>query len=177
MSDSVTPWTAPCQASLSITIFHNLIKLMSFESVMQSNHLILCPPFFLLPLILPSIRVFFNESAPLNKWPKYWSFSLSSSPSSEYSVLISYWIDWFCLLAAEGTLKSLVWHQSLKLSVLWCSTFFMLQLLHPYMTTRKSIALTIRNWEGNRQQGQGSPNRVNRLQVSDMFSLSRKWQE
>ena len=154
MSDSVTPWTAPCQASLSITIFHNLLKLMSFESVMQSNHLILCPPFFLLPSIL-----------------------LSSSPSSEYSVLISFWIDWFCLLAAERTLKSLVWHQSLKLSVLWCSTFFMLQLLHPCMTTRKSIALTTRNWEGNRQQGQGSPNRVNRLQVSDMFSLSPKRQE
>ena len=176
MSDSVTPWTAAHQASLSITIFHNLLKLMSFESVMPSTRLILCPPFLLLPSILPSILVFSNESALLNKWPKYWSFSLNSSPSSEYSGLISFWIDWFGLLAAEGTL-SLVWHQSLKPSVLWCSTFFMLQLLHPYMTTKKNIALTIRNWEVNRQEGQGSPNRGNRLKMSDIFSLSLRQQE
>ena len=134
MSDSVTPWTAPCQTSLSLTIFHNLFKLMPFESVMQSNHLILCPPFFLLPSILPSIRVFFIESALLNKWPKYWSFSLSSSPSSEYSVLISFQIDWFGLLAAEGTLKSCLTPKfetisSLVLNLLYAST---LTSIHDY---------------------------------------------
>ena len=114
---------------------------MSFESVMPSNHLILCHPLLLLPSIFPSIRVFSNESVLRKRWPKYWSFSFSISPSSEYSGLISFRIDWLDLLAVQGTLKSLLQHHSSKVSSLWLSTFFIVQLSHPYMTTGKTIAL------------------------------------
>ena len=131
-----TPWTAACQASLSITKSHSLLKLISTESVMQSNHLILCRP-LLLPSIFPSIRVFSSESALRIKWPKYWSFSFGISPSSEYSGLISFRIDWFDLLAVQGTLKSLLQHRNSKASVLRCSAFFIVQLSHLYMTTKR----------------------------------------
>ena len=131
----VTPWTATCQASLSFTISQSLPKLMSIESVIPSNHLILCHPLLLLPSIFPSIRVFSNESALRMSWPKYWSFSFSISPSNEYSGLISFSIDWLDLLAVQGTLKSLLHHHSSKASILQHSTFFMVQLSHPYMTT------------------------------------------
>ena len=137
-----TPWTAAHQASLSITNSQSLLKLMSIESVMLSNHLILCHPFLLLPLIFGSIRVFSNESVFRSRWPKYWSFSFSISPSNEYSGLISFRIDWLDLLADQGTLKSLLQHHSSKASILWCSAFFIVQLSHPYMTTGKTIALT-----------------------------------
>ena len=110
---------------------------------MPSNHLILCHPLILLPSIFPSIRVFSNESVLHIRWPKYWSFSFSISPSNEYSGLISSRIDWFDLLALQGTLKSLLQHHSLKASILWCSAFFMVQLSHSYMTTGKIIALTV----------------------------------
>ena len=116
---------------------------MSIESVMLSDHLILCHPLLLLPSIFPSIRVFSNESALHIRWPKYWSFSFSISPSNEYSGLISFRIDCLDLLAVQGTLKSLLQHHSSKASILWCSAFFMVQLSHPYMTTGKTIALTI----------------------------------
>ena len=113
----VTPWTAACQNSLSFTISQSWLKLMSIESVMASNHLILCHPLLLLPLIFPSIRVFSNESALRIRWPKYWSFSFSISPSNEYSGLISFRIDWFNVLAVQGTLKSLFQHHSSKASI------------------------------------------------------------
>ena len=133
-----TPWTATCQASLSITNSQSLLKLKSIDSVMSSNHLILCPPLFLPPSILSSIRVFSNESVLHIRWPKYWSFSFNISPSNEYSGLISLRIDWFDLLAVQGTLKSLLQHYSSKASILWCSVFFTIQLSHPYMTTGKN---------------------------------------
>ena len=123
-----TPWTAARQASLSITKFQSLLKLMSIESVMPSNHPILCHPFLLLPSIFPSIRVFSNESTLHIRWPKCWSLSFSISPSSEYSGLFSFRVDWLDLLAAQGTLKSLLQHHSSKASVLWCSALFMVQL-------------------------------------------------
>ena len=138
----MTPWTAACQNSLSFTISQSWLKLMSIESVMASNHLILCHPLLLLPLIFPSIRVFSNESALRIRWPKYWSFSLSISPSNEYSGLISFRIDWFNLPVNQGTLKSLLQHHNSKASVLQCSSFFMIQLSHPYMTIGKTTALT-----------------------------------
>ena len=138
----VTWWTAARQASLSITNSQNLLKLMSIESVMPSNHLILCHPLLLLLSIFSSIRVFFNESCLCIRWPMYWSFSFSISPSDEYSELISFRIDWFGLLSVQGTLKSLLQHHSSKSSILWLSAFFMVQLSHPYMTTGKTIALT-----------------------------------
>ena len=138
----MTPWTAYCQAFLSITSSRNLLKLMSVESVMPSNHLILCCPLLLLPSIFLIIRVFSNESVLCIRWPKYWSFSFSISPSNEYSGLISFRIDLFDLLAVQGTLKSLLQHHSSKASVLRRSAFFMVQLSHPYMTTGKTIALT-----------------------------------
>ena len=138
----VTPWTAARQASLSITSSHSSPKLMSIESVMPSNHLILCHPIFLLPSIFPSIRVFSDESALCIRWPKYWSFSFSISTSNEYSELISLRMDWLDLLAVQGTLKSLLQHHSPKASILQCSAFFIVQLSHPYMTTGKTKALT-----------------------------------
>ena len=137
-----TLWTAAHQASLSITNSQRLLKLMSTESVMPSNHLILCRPLLLLPSVFPSIRVFSNESVLPIWWPKYWSFSFSISPSNEYSGLISFRIDCFDLLAMQGTLKSLLQHHSSKASILRHSAFFTVQLSHPYMTTGKTIALT-----------------------------------
>ena len=137
-----TPWTAACQASLSITNSQSSHKLMSIESVIPFNHLILCCPLLLLPSIFPSIRVFSNESALVIWWPKYWSFSFNISPSSEHPGLISFRMDWLDLLAIQGTLKSLLQHHSSKAEVLWCSAFFIVQLSHPYMTTGKIIALT-----------------------------------
>ena len=135
----VTPWTAARQASLSITKSQSLRKLMSIESVMPSNHLILCRPLLLLPSIFLGIRVFSNESVLCIRWPEYWGFSIS--PSSEYLGLISFRTDWFDLLAVQGTLKSLLQHSS-KASILQHLAFFMVQLSHPYMTTGKTIALT-----------------------------------
>ena len=137
-SDSETRWTAALQPSLSFTISWSLLKLMSIELVKLFNHLILyCP------LLLPSIRVFSNDSALHIRWPKYWSFIFSISPYSEYSRLISFRIDWLDLLAIQGTLKTLLEHHSSKAPVVWHSAFFMVQLSHPYMTTGKTIALTI----------------------------------
>ena len=138
----MTPWTAEHQSSLSITNSWRLLKLMSIESMMPSNHLILCHPLLLLPSIFPRIRVFSNESVLRIRWPKYWSFRFSISPSNEYSGLISFRIDWLDLLAVQGTVKSLLQHHSLKASILQYSAFFIVQLSHPYMTTRKTIALT-----------------------------------
>ena len=142
----VTPWTAARQASLSITNCWNLLKLISIESVMPSNHLFLCHPLLLPPSIFPSIRIFSNESALRIRWPKYWSFSFSISPSNEHSGLISFRRDWLDLLAVQGTLKSLLQQHSSKASILQCSSFFTVQLSHPYMTTGKTIALTIRTF-------------------------------
>ena len=130
-----------CQASLSFIISWSLPKLISIELMMPFSHLILCHPLLLLPSIFPSIRVFSNQSALRNRWSKYWSFRIS--PSKEYSGLVSFWIDWFDLLAVQGTLKSLLQHHSSEASILWRSAFFMVQLSHPYMTTGKTIALTI----------------------------------
>ena len=139
---SATPWTAAGQASLSITNSRSLLKLMSIELVMPSNHLILCRPLLFLPSIFPSIRVFSNDSALHIRWPNYWNFSFSISASNEYSGLISFRMDWLDLLAVQGTLKSLFQHRGSKASILWCSVFFIVQLSHPYMTTGKTIALT-----------------------------------
>ena len=142
----MTPWTAAYQASLSITNSQSLLKLMSIESVMPSNHLILCHPLLLPPSILLSIRVFSSESVLHIRWPKYWSFSLRIHPSSEYSGLISFRMDWLDLLVVQGALKSLLQHHSSKASIFQRSAFFRVQLLHPYMTTGKTIALTRRTF-------------------------------
>ena len=138
-----TPWTAACQASLSITNSQSLLKLISIESVMPSSHLILCRPLLLLPSIFPSIRVVSNESFLCIRWPKYWHFSFSISPFNEYLGLISFRMDWLDLLAVQGTLKSLLQHHSSKALILRPSAFFKVQLSHPYATTGKTIALTI----------------------------------
>ena len=130
-----TPWTAACQASLSITNSQSLCKLMFIKSVMPSNHLILCRPLLLPPLIFPSIRVFSNESVLHIKWPKYWSWSFGISSSNEYSGLISFGMDWIDLLTVQGTLKSLLQHHSSKAPILHCSAFFIVQLSHPHLTT------------------------------------------
>ena len=137
-----TPWTAAHQASLSFTNFQSLLKLMFSKLVMPSSHLILCHPLLLLTSIFPSIRVFSNESVLHIRWPSYWSFSFSISPSNEYSRLISLRIDWLDLLAVQGTLKHLLQYHFSKASILQCSTFFIVQLSHAYMTTGKTIALT-----------------------------------
>ena len=144
----MTPWTAACQASLFITNSRSLLKLMSIESVMPSNHLILCHPLLLPPSIFPSIRVFSNESVLRIGWPKYWSFSFSISPSNECSGLISPRMDWLDLLAVQGTLKSLLQHHSSKASILWLSAFFTVQLSHPYMSTGETTALTRQTFVG-----------------------------
>ena len=136
------------QASLSITNSRSLLKPMSIELVMPSNHLILCRPFLLPPSIFPSIKVFSNESALHIRWPKHWSFSFSISPSNEYSGLISFRMDWLDLLAVQGTLKSLRQHHNSKASILRCSAFFIVQLSHPYTTTGKTIALTRQTFVG-----------------------------
>ena len=138
----MTPWTTARQASLSSTISCSLLKLMSIELVMSSNHLNFCHPLLLLPLIFPSIRVFSNESAFCIRWPKYWSFSFGISLFNGCSGLISFRIDWFDLLAVQGTLKSLLQQHNSKASILQCSTFFTFQLSNSYMTTGKTIALT-----------------------------------
>ena len=143
-----TPWIATRQSSLSITNSRSLPKRMSIESMMPSSHLILCSPLLLLPPIPPSIRVFSNESTLRMRWPKYWSFSFSISPSNEHTGLISFRMDWLDLLAAQGTLKSLLGHHSSKASTFQCSAFFTVQLSHPYMTTGKTIALTRRTFVG-----------------------------
>ena len=137
-----TPWTAACQASLSITSSQSPSKPMSIESVMPSNHLILCHPLLLLPSIFPSIRVFSKESVLRIRWPRYWSFNFSISPSNEHPGLISFRMDWLDLLVVQGTLKSLLQHYSSKASILRHSAFFIVQLSHPYMTPGKTIALT-----------------------------------
>ena len=138
----MTPWTAARHASLSITNSQSLLKLM------PSKHLILCHPLLLLPSIFPSIRVFSKESVLHIRWPKYWSFSSSISPSNEYSGLISFRMDWLDLLVVQRTLKSLLQHHSPKASILWCSAFFIVQLSHPYMTNGKTIALTRQTFDG-----------------------------
>ena len=133
-----TPWRAACQDSLSFTTSQSLLKLMSIESVMPSDHLILCQPLLLLPSVFHSIKVFPSELTFRIRWPKYWSFSFSLSPSNEYSGLISFRIHWLDLLVAQGILKSLLQHCSLKASILWCSAFFMVQLSHPYVTHKET---------------------------------------
>ena len=138
----VTPWTAVCQVSLSSTVFWSLLEVLSIESMMPSDYLIPCHPFLLWPSIFPSIRVFSNESALHIRWPMYWSFSFSISPSNEYSELISFRMDSLGLLAIQGTLQSLLQHYSSKASILQSSALFTVQLSHPYMTTGKTIALT-----------------------------------
>ena len=142
-----TPWVAADQAWLSITNSWSLLKLMSIESVMPASHLILCRPLLLLPPIPPSMRVFSNESTLCMRWPKYWSFSFSISPSNEYPRLISFRMDWLDLLAVQGTLKSLLQHHRSKASISRCSAFLTIQLSHPYMTTGKTIALTLGSLE------------------------------
>ena len=142
MSNSATPWTAAHQASLSITNSQGLLKLMSIESLMPSNHLILCHSLLLPSSIFPSIKVFSNELALRTRWLKYWSFSFSISPSNEYSGLISFRMDWLDLLAVQGTLTSIPQHHSSKASIFQCSAFFIVQLSHPYMTTGRTIVLT-----------------------------------
>ena len=144
----VTPWTAACQASLALIISRSLPKFMSLTLVMLSRHLILWHPLLLLPSIFPSIRDFSSESSVHIRWPKYWSFSFSISPSSEYLELISLSIDWFDLFAVQGTFRSLLQHQSSKVWILWCSAFFMVRLSQLYMTTEKTIALPIRAFIG-----------------------------
>ena len=144
----VTPGTAAHQASLSITSSWSLLKLMSIKSGMPSNNLILCRPLLLLPSVFPSIRVFSSESVLHIRWPKYWSFSFSISPSNEYLGLISSRMDWLDLLEVQGTHKSLLQHHSSKASIPWCSAFHMVQLSHPYMTTGKTIALTRQTFVG-----------------------------
>ena len=143
-----TPWAEELQASLSFSISQSLLKLMSIESVMPSNLLILCSPLLLLPSVFPSIKVFSHESVLGIRWPKYWSFSFSISTSNEYSGLITFRIDWFDLLALQGTLKSLLQYRSSKASILWHSAFFMVHLSHPYMTTGKTTALIRQTFVG-----------------------------
>ena len=147
VSDSLEPtWTEACQASLSFTMSWSLLKLMSIESVMSSNHLILCHLLLLLSSVFPNTRVFSNELDPCIRWPRYWSFSFSISPSNEYSGLISFRYDWFDLTAVQGTLKSLLQHHSSKTSILGGSALFMVPLSHTYMTTGKAIALTVQTF-------------------------------
>ena len=142
MSDSATPWTVACQTFLTITNSQSSLKFLSIELVMPSKHLILCHPHLLLPSVFPSIRVFSNESVLRIRWPKYWSFSFNISPSKGYSGLISFRMNWLDLLVVQGTLKNLLQHCSSKASILRHSAVFTVQLSHPYMTTRKTIALT-----------------------------------
>ena len=148
-----TPWTAARQASLSITNSQSLLKLTSIESVMPSNHLLLCRPLFLPPSIFPTVRIFSKESVLRIRWPKYWSFRFSISPSSEYSGQISFRMDWLDLLAVQGTLTSLLQHHSSKASVLRRSAFFIVQVSHPYMTPGKTVALTRRTLVGSHVSG------------------------
>ena len=148
MSDSVTTWITTCQASLSITNSRSSLRLAFIESVMPSSHLILGRPLLFLPPVPPSIKVFSNESTLRMRWPKYWSFSFSIILSKEIPGLISFRMDWLDLLAVQGTLKNLLQHHSSKASILWRSTFFTVQLSHPYMTPGKTIASTIQTSDG-----------------------------
>ena len=148
MSESLQPWTAAQQTTLSITNAWSLLILMSIKLVMPSNHLILCGPLLLPPSIFSRIRVFSNESVLCIRWPKYWSFSFSISPSNEYSGLISFRMNWLDLLAVQETLNSFIQHHSSKASILQCSAFFIVQLSHPYMITVKTIALTRQTFVG-----------------------------
>ena len=148
-SCSLPPHELHSMPDFPITNSQSFLKLMSMESVMPSSHLILCRPLLLPPSVFPSIRVFSNESVLHIRWPKYWNFSFCISPSNEYSGLISFRIDWFGLLAFQGTLKSLLQYHSSRASILWWSAFFMAQLSHPYMATGKTIALTMRTFVGN----------------------------
>ena len=148
VSDSATPWTTACQASLSIINSQSPPKPMSIELMIPSNHLILCRPLLLLPPIPHFIRDFSNEPTLHMRWTKYWSFSFSISPSNEHPGLVSFRMDWLDLLAVQGTLKSLLQHYSSKASILWCSAFFTVQLSHPYMTTGKNIALPWQTFVG-----------------------------
>ena len=166
-----TPWTAAHQASLSITSSRTPPKPMSIESVMPFNHLILCHPFLFLPSVFPSIRVFSNESVLPIRWPKYWSFSFSISPSNEHPGLISFRMDWLDLLAVQGTPKSLLQHHSSEASVLWSSAFFMVQLSHPYMTTGRSIASTRRTFVGGVMSLLF--NMLSRLAIASLWRSSR----
>ena len=143
-----TPWTAALHTLLSFTISRTLLKFMCIESVMPSNYLILCHPLLFLPSIFPSIRSLSNESVFRIRWPKYWSFSFNISPSNEHPGLISFKMDWLDLLAVQGTLESFLQHHSSKATILWSSAFFMAQLAHPYMTTGKTIVLTIPTYVG-----------------------------
>ena len=161
-----TPWIAALQASLSITNFQCLLKFMSIETVMPSSHLILCRPLLLRPPIPPSIRVFSNESTLCMRWPKYWSFSFSISPSNEHPGLISFRMDWLDLLAVQGTLKSLLQQHNLKASIFRFSAFFTVQLSHPYMTTRKTIALT-HDFMANRWGNNGNSERYYLLGIQN----------
>ena len=136
-----TPWSAECQASLSITNAQSILKLMSTELVMPSNYLILCRPLLLLPSVFPSIRLFSNQSVLCIRWPRYWSFSFRVSPSNEYSGLISFRMDWLDLLTVQGTLKSLLQHHNSKATILWHPPFFTVQSSHTYMTNGKTIVL------------------------------------
>ena len=147
-----TPWTSARQAPLSSTVSWSLLKFVSVESVMPSNQLVLCCPLLLLPSIVPSIRVFSSESALYIRWPKYWSFSFSISPSKEYSGLISFRIDWFDLLVVQGTLKNLLYHHSSKASNFWCSAYFMGQLSHRYLTTGTTSLPSAHGADGMREQ-------------------------
>ena len=171
-----TPWTAAHQASLSTTNSQSLCKLMSIESVMPSNHLILCRPLLLLPSIFPSIRVFSDESVLCIRWPKYWSFSLSISPSNDYSGLISFRTDWLDLLAVQGTPKSLLQQYISKASILRHSAFFIVQLSHPYMTTRKTIALTRQTFLGKVMSLLFNMLSRLLLKVTQFLKLKRKFQ-
>ena len=148
VSDSATPWIAARQASLSVTNSWSSPKLMRIKSGMPSSHLILCHPLLLLPPFPSSFRVFSSESTLHMRWPKYWSFNLSISPSNEHPGLVSFRMNWLGLLAVQGTLKSLLQHHSSKASILLCSAFFVVQLSHPYMTTGKTIVLTRRTFVG-----------------------------
>ena len=156
MSDSLQPHGLP-QACLSITNSWSLLKLTSIESVMPSNHLLLCRPLFLPPSIFPTVRIFSKESVLRIRWPKYWSFRFSISPSSEYSGQISFRMDWLDLLAVQGTLTSLLQHHSSKASVLRRSAFFIVQVSHPYMTPGKTVALTRRTLVGSHVSGEPTP--------------------
>ena len=170
---SVTPWTIAWQASLSITKSHSGPKLMSIESVMPSNNLILCCPLLLVPSIFPSIGVFSKKWARVVRWPKYWNFSLSISPSNEYSGLISFRKDWLDLLAVQGTLKGLLQHHSLKTSILQQSTFIIIQLSHPYMATGKTIALI--GWTFVAKLG--TIKERNGIDLTEAEDIKKRWQE
>ena len=163
-----TPWTEACQASLSITDSRSLLRLMSIESVMPSSHLILRCPLLLLPPIPPSIRVFSNESTLRMRWPKYWSFSFSISPSNEHPGLISFRRDWLDLLVVQGTLKSLLQHHSSKALIFWCSAFFTVKLLHPYMTTGKTIDFTRRTFVAKSKLNKKSEKKEKRKKLQKM---------